>query len=94
MVRAGILETGRYAHLTGNSGAFHEAGLVALKMALIDEGLYDRNINVVEYTEQLRKSLHQAISQANKSLNYDTDGSGTVETSELQTLGAIPIRRY
>ena len=94
MVRAGILETGRYAHLTGNSGAFHEAGLIALKMALIDEGLYDRNINVVEYTEQLRKSLHGAINQANKTLNYDSDGSGTVEPSEYQTLGAIPIRRY
>jgi len=94
MVRGAVLETGRYAHLSGNSGAFNEAGLVALKITLIDEGIYDRNVNVVEYTDQLRKALHGAISQANKQLNYDADGSGTVEASEYQQLGAIPIRRY
>jgi hypothetical protein len=95
MVRRAIQETGRYGHLTGDSQAFYEAGLVACKIALIDEGLVPRNVDQTQHTQQLHSRFHGAIMQALKTLTaYDDDESGTIESHEYRPLGAIPIQRY
>ena len=95
LVRRKVQETGRFAHLTGDSSAFYEAGLLALKMVLIDEGLWPRNVDQVAYMQQLRSSFHGAVMGALKTLaTYDADESGTIEDDELRTLGAIPLGRY
>lgn len=95
MVRNALLETGKYAHLAGNSGTFYEAGLIALKIALIDENLYERGTDLVSYTDQMRKQFFGSIAQANKTLQYyDEDSSGTIESSEYAISGSIPVRRY
>ena len=95
IVRRKIQETGRYAHLTGDSAAFYEAGLLALKMVLIDEGLLPRNVDQVDYMQQLRSSFHGAVMGALKTLAaYDADESGTIEADETRVQGAIPLGRF
>ena len=80
-----IEATGRLAHLYGDPGSFRDAGLVALRLVLADDGLIPQasTTDHVEYIEQLTKKLRDEIKLAVKAAQwYDDDDDRVVDARE------------
>lgn len=83
-VRRIIEGSGRYPALFGAADAFKAAGLVAVKLELLDESLYPGNLDLLEYSDLLRRQLREATREAVQALShYDADDDGAVEGREI-----------
>ena len=84
MVTRAVDSIGRRAHLYGSPEMFTEAGLIAMKIVLADDGLIPQagQLDVLEYLENLRRSFKSHVHQATQSGWYDKDDDGVVETGE------------
>ena len=87
-----LLGGGRYQHLVGDSQAFVDAGLVALRIELGQEGLVPAGYDVTEYMRRAEQDLSAAVADAVAGLWYDADDSGAVDSAGSETRGLYSMR--
>lgn len=75
-----LVAGGRYQHLLGDSAAFGDAGLVALRIELALEGLVPPGYDPSDYVRKTDEELGTAIHEAISGLWYDEDDSASVDT--------------
>lgn len=92
LVRRRIRESDRWPHLTGDPGAFIECKRLALRIALIDDGIRDGVDDVVTYLDAMIRRLDDETRRGLAACWYDSDDSGSVEVEETRPHW-IPIRR-
>jgi hypothetical protein len=92
LVRRRIRGTERFEALAGDPDAFREPARLALKIALLDEGVREGVDEVVSYTDSLVKRLDDEVKRAIASCWYDHDDDGTVSGSEARSTW-IRLRR-
>lgn len=86
-----LLAGHRYQHLVGDSGAFADAGLVALRIELAQEGLVPPGYDPIGYARATDEELSNAIQEAVASCWYDADDDGVVN-ADTERPGLYSIR--
>lgn len=87
-----LLGGGRYQHLVGDSQAFADAGVVALRIELGQEGLVPAGYDVSEYMRRAEQDLSAAVADAVAGLWYDEDDDGAVDSTGGETRGLYSMR--
>ena len=83
-VRRIIEASGRYPALFGDADAFKAAGLIAIKLELLDESLYPGNIDLIDYSGLLRGQLKETTREAVQALShYDKNDDNVVDGREI-----------
>lgn len=83
-VRRIIEASGRYPALFGDADAFKAAGLIAVKLELIDESLYPGNVDMLDYSDLLRRQLKETTREAVQALShYDKNDDNVVDGREV-----------
>ena len=89
-----VESTGRAPELVGRADLFADAGLLALKLVLADDGLVPQagTIDLLEFTDSTRRSLQQAVTEAVRAAQwYDHDDDGVVDQNRLE-VGPFAMR--
>lgn len=92
LVKRRIRESERWPHLLGDPSAFLECRRLALKIALLDDGIRDGVQDSVTYTDSLIRRLDDETRRAIASCAYDLDDSGSTESNEVRP-SWIKLRR-
>lgn len=83
----------RYPNLVGDSNAFGDAGLVALRVELAQEGLIPPGFEPTGYMRSQEQALGEAVNEAISGLWYDKDDDGAVGENETEGFYAISMVR-
>lgn len=89
-----VESTGRAPELIGRADLFSDAGLLALKLVLADDGLVPQagTIDLLEFTDSTRRALQQAVTEAVRAAQwYDADDDGVVDQNRLE-VGPFAMR--
>lgn len=92
LVQRRIRESARWPHMVGDPNAFLECKRLALRVALLDDGIRDGVDDVTTYTDALIRRLDDETRRACASMQYDADDSGSLDATETRQYW-IPLRR-
>ena len=83
MVHARLLSHDRYVDLYWSTEAFHEAGMAALKLCLVDDRHVPAQVDLMDYRRQLEFDLRDAIARViHSSELYDENDDGAIQDEE------------
>lgn len=90
-----VRKDGRFVELVGDSRAFVDAGVVALRLELAKEQLFPSSIiDVVSYQDALDRQLSAEVEEALSGQRYDATDDGIVDADEVEILNFVrAVRR-
>lgn len=90
-----VRKDGRFVELVGDSRAFVDAGVIALRLELAKEQLVPPSIlDVVSYMDALDRQLSAEVEEALSGQRYDANDDGVVDPEEVEVLNFVrAVRR-